>query len=90
MRDIFWCSYQVEENCSTTSHPAVIFTFTPTHTVFEEQMLERGRWCVGRAGNEPSRSLKIMEKTHTRAFSLLKAGNTAFTFNSLLPRIDSR
>ena len=42
-----------------TSSSNLHHTFTPTHTLFEQQMLERGRWCVGRAGNEPSRSLKI-------------------------------
>ena len=32
----------------------------------------------------------ITEKAPTRAFSWLKAPTSSFTFNSLLPRIDSR
>ena len=36
------------------------------------------------------RRFAITEKAPTRAFSGLKAAATAFTFNSLLPRIDSR
>ena len=36
------------------------------------------------------RRFVITEKAPTRAFSWLKAATTTFTFNSLLPRIDSR